>query len=64
MNFAELMASTDQLNYNLLRTTPDSAGEVMSHEAIKEALSLSDGRAELLRASFNNDIDFDNKTGN
>lgn len=57
MNFAELMASSAQLNYNILRTTPDSGGEVMSHDAIKDVLKLSDGQSELLRASFNNEFE-------
>lgn len=63
MGFAELMASTDQLNYNILRTTPDSGGEVMSHDDIKSALNLPDGRAELLRAKFNSDVSLNSVEG-
>ena len=56
MTFNELMAmSTEQVEYNILRITP-ARGKVMTHDQIKKSMMLSDGRSELLRAKFENDL--------
>jgi len=51
-NIQDLIASANQAQYNILRTTPTSAGCCMSHDDIKAVMNLSDGAAEGCRAQF------------
>lgn len=62
MDIADIIASSNQLKYNILAATPiPTTGVPMTHEAIKKVMNLSDGTAELYRASFNNDVDMGNE---
>jgi len=62
MNMYELMASSRQLDYNILASTPsETTGEIMTHEAIKESLKLDDITAARFKKQFNNDVDMGNE---
>jgi len=58
LNFQEIIESANYSKYFILRTTVTSHNHIMSHEAVKDVLKLSDGASAICKARY--DLELEN----